>query len=143
VHVSDDLKKGNNFEFTSGTGSMWSVSDFDRNLLKFEPTTVAVEPTQAATYYFTIFDGNRTVYEGYFSSSSNLMLELISSDYEKTITYGPDRGSTGHSFRGAYHVQGNFIEPDTTYTISIALTSIEGKLLDDIPFDQFPLHVAP
>lgn len=143
VHVSDELERGNNFEFSTGTGSAWSLSDFDRNLLKFEPTTVSLEESTPASYYFTMYNAETrlTVYDAFFPSTNNLLIELISSDYEGTSTWGPDRASTIHSTPGAYHVRGNFLDPGT-YTITVVLYSVNGKISDPVPVDQFQLEIT-
>ncbi|HEX7034100.1 MAG TPA: hypothetical protein VF172_13965 [Nitrososphaera sp.] len=143
VHVNGQLDRGDHFEFSTGTGSTWNISEFDRNLLKFEPTTVSLDETTPASYYFTMFntETRQTVYDGFFPSTNNFLIELISNDYNLTETYGPDRASTIHSTPGAYHVRGDFIEPGT-YTITIALYSVNGRLLDPTAIDQFQLEIT-
>lgn len=118
------------------------MSEFDRNLLKFEPTMVALEESTPASYYFTMFniDTQRTVYSNFFPSINNLLIELISSDYNQTDTYGPERGSTIHSTPGAYDVQGNFIDPGV-YRLSVAVTAVDGQPLEQISAEQFELEV--
>jgi plastocyanin len=71
VHVSDELERGNNFEFSTGTGSAWSLSDFNRNLLK-EPTTVSLDESTPASYYFTMYNSETrvTVYDSFFPSTN-------------------------------------------------------------------------
>lgn len=63
VHVSDELTTGNNFEFSTGTGMSWNLSEFNRKLLKFEPTTTMPvgggflpfsTETTSANYYVTM-----------------------------------------------------------------------------------------
>jgi plastocyanin len=142
VHVSDELERGDHFEYSAGTGSTWTLSDFNRNLLKFEPTTLSLDESTPASYYLTMYDNEtgQTVYDDFFPSTNNLLIELISSENNQTNTWGPDRASTVHSTPGAYHVQGNFIEPGT-YTISVVLYSVNGKLVNTLPVDQFQLEV--
>jgi plastocyanin len=142
IHVGDSLTQGNNFEFSDGTG-IWSLSEFDRNLLKFEPTTVALEGDTPASYYFTMYntDTRQTVYNGFFPSTNNFQLELISGDFDQTTTYGPDRAATIHSTAGAFHVQGDFIEPGS-YLVSIAVTAVNGQPLATISGDQFELEIV-
>lgn len=140
IHVSDEVVQGNNFEFSTGTGSTWNLLEFDRNLLKFEPTTVSLEETTPASYYVSIVDNTtkQTVHNGFFPSTNNLLIELISNDSNanQTITYGPDRASTIHSTPGAYHVQGNFVKTGATYAINVVLYSVDGKPLESPPMDQ-------
>lgn len=142
VHISDELETGNNFEFSAGTGVSWNLSEFDRNLLKFEPTTVALDESTPATYNLTITDANtqETVHTGRFPSTNNLLVELIRSD-NATSTWGPDRASTIHSTPGAYHVQGNFTQPGT-YLIDVAVTAVNGQPLQSVSADQFRFEIT-
>jgi plastocyanin len=142
VHVNNAIVNGNNFEFSTGTGSAWSISEFDRNLLKFEPTTVALEQNTPASYYITMFneDTRQTVYNGYFPSTNNFQLELISGNFNQTTTYGPDRASTPRTPSGAFHVQGDFIVPGT-YLVSVAVTAVNGQPLTNVSGDQFQFEI--
>lgn len=141
VHVSDHMETGTNFEFLSGAGKEWDLSTYDRNLLKFEPTTVVPDEGVPASYYVTMYakGTNQVLFQGYFPSGQNLAIELISSDdpEQQTTIYGPDRASTPRTERGAFHVLGNFIEPDTTYVINVVLSSVDGKLADPLVGEQF------
>jgi plastocyanin len=143
VHVGDFFEQGNNFHFSHGTDGIWSLSQFERNLLKFEPTTVALEETTPASYYFTMYntDTSQTVYSGYFPSTNNIQIELISSDYNETSTYGPDRASTIHSNPGAFHVRSNLFEPGS-YLVSVAVTAVNGQPLQAPSADQYELEIA-
>ncbi len=143
VHVNDEIVNGNNFEFSTGTGSVWNMSEYDRNLLKFEPTTVALEQNTPASYYITIFneDTEQTVYNGHFPSTNNFQLELISGEFNQTTTFGPDRASTIRTTAGAFHVQGDFIAPGT-YRISVAVTAVNGQPLTNVSGDQFEFQIA-
>jgi predicted secreted protein/plastocyanin len=142
VHVSEELETGNNFEFSTGTGTRsWNQSEFDRNLLKFEPTTIALDESTPASYYLTIFNtgtGN-TVYSSSFPSTNNLLVELIPGESNRTTTFGPDRASTVHSTPGAYHVQGNFGPGE--YRISVAVTAVNGQPLERVSGDQFQFSI--
>lgn len=155
VHVSDELEAGNNFEFSTGTGMSWNLSEFNRNLLKFEPTTAMPvggflpfsTETASANYHVTMSsqDTNEILINTYFSSGENLLLELIQSTDSNMTTptiWGPDRGSVEHSIRGAYHVEGNLVTPGTTYVINIALTAVDGRLLDPSPVDSFEISIT-
>jgi hypothetical protein len=70
-----------------------------------------------------------------------LLIELISTEYNETSVWGPDRASTIHATPGAYHVRGNFIDPGT-YTITVALYSVDGRISDPVPIDQFQLEIT-
>jgi plastocyanin len=143
IHVGDAQTQGNNFEFSHGTDGIWSLSEFDRNLLKFEPTTVTLKENTPASYYFTMYntETRQTVYSGFFPSTNNFQLELISGDFNQTTTYGPDRAATIRSTAGAFHMQGDFIEPGS-YLVSIAVTAVDGQPLATVSGDQFELEIA-
>ncbi len=83
----------------------------------------------------------RTVYSNFFPSTNNLLIELISSDYDQTDTYGPDRAYTIHSTPGAYHVQDNFIDPGV-YRLGVSVTAVDGQPLEQISADQFEIEVT-
>lgn len=87
VHVSHEIEAGNNFEFSTGTGvNSWNQTEFDRNLLKFEPATVALDESTPATYNLIITNTD-TLHSDSFPSTNNLLVELICSDNE-TIAWG-------------------------------------------------------
>jgi plastocyanin len=153
VHVSDELVTGNNFELTSGAGMSWNVSDFNRSLLKLEPTVplsgVTIWPHMeiAASYNVTVTtnDTGEVIFSEDFPSGQNLLVELIrSGDMNMTSAnvWGPDRGSLTHAVRGAYHVESNLFNPGTTYVIDVALTSIDGRVVDPSPADRFEIHMV-
>lgn len=90
-------------------------------------------------------DTSEVLFEGSFPAGENLLLELIqSSDLNMTTptVWGPDRGSLTHAITGAYHIEGNLFNPGTTYSINVALASVEGRLLDPSPSDSFEISVT-
>lgn len=145
VHVSDHLETGTNFEFSSGAGKEWNLSEHDRNLLKLEPTTITPDEGVPASYYVTLYEVGTTevLFRGYFPSGQNLPIEFIASDdpEQETTVYGPDRASTPRTERGAFHVLGNFIEPDKTYAVNVVLASVDGQIPNMSVGAQFQFSV--
>jgi hypothetical protein len=159
VSVSGTIEKGNNFELTSGTGPVLSLSKNDRTLLNFHPTTVSADETTPMTYNIAISDGNtnQTVFSrSFFALGNDLQLELIAAPANNTNTdtttinattttsattvYGPDFSDP---ITGAYHVQGDFLKPNTDYNIAVEITAIGSQIPENPIGDTFNLRVTP
>jgi hypothetical protein len=158
VSVSGTIEKGNNFELTSGTGPVLSLSKNDRTLLNFHPTTVTADETTPMTYNIAISDGNtnQTVFSrSFFALGNDLQLELIAAPANNTNTnttttnatttttgtttvYGPDFSDP---ITGAYHVQGDFFKPNTDYNIAVEITAIGSQIPENRIRDTFNLRV--
>lgn len=158
VSVSGTIEKGNNFELTSGTGPVLSLSKNDRTLLNFHPTTVTADETTPMTYNIAISDGNtnQTVFSrSFFALGNDLQLELIAAPANNTNTnttttnatttttgtttvYGPDFSDP---ITGAYHVQGEFFKPNTDYNIAAEITAIGSQIPENRIRDTFNLRV--
>lgn len=144
VSVSNAVEQGNNFVLTSGTGSVLSISKNDRTLLNFKPTTVTADETTPITYNITMLrDGsNEKVFSrNFFALGSDLQVELVSVNNTNTTTtvYGPDFSDP---ITGAYHIQGNFLKPDTDYKIIAEITAIGSQILENPISDTFNLRVT-
>jgi plastocyanin len=141
VSVSDALEKGNNFIMASGTGPTLSLSKNDRTLLDFRPTTVTAHETTPLTYNITITgDDNATAFSReFFALGNSLQLELISANTTETSVYGPDFSDP---ITGTYHVQGNFLKPNTNYKISTEITAIGSEKPQNTISDTFVLNVT-
>ena len=144
VTVSEAFEKGHYFVFASGTGQILNISKNDRTLIDFRPLTVSTGSTTPLTYNITIMGGGidnattTTFSRSFFTIGNNdLQLELIPRpDQNKTTVYGPD---VTDPVTGAYHVEGNFMEPGKDYTIRAEITSIgtnepPGRVVDDFAF---------
>jgi hypothetical protein len=66
-------------------------------------------------------------------------LELISANTTETSVYGPDFSDP---ITGAYHVQGNFLKPNTNYKISTEITAIGSEKPQNTISDTFVLNVT-
>ena len=150
VSVSNAVERGNNFELTSGTGPVLSLSKNDRTLLNFHPTTVAADETTLITYNIAISDGsnNQTIFSrSFFTLGNDLQLELIAAPANNTnatttttTVYGPDFSDP---ITGAYHVEGNFLRPNTDYRITAEIASIGSQIPENPITDTFNLSVMP
>lgn len=164
VSVSNAIDQEFNFELRSGTGPTLSLSKNDRTLLDFHPTTVTAEETTPLTYNIDISDGNtnQTVFSRtFFALGNDLQLELIaapvaanntSASIDATSTtnattttpattvYGPDLSDP---ITGAYHVQGDFLKPNTDYNIAVEITAIGSQIPENPIRDTFTLRVIP
>jgi hypothetical protein len=145
ISVSNAVEQGNNFILTSGTGSVLSLSKNDRTLLNFKPTTVTADETTPLTYNITMLgDGsNEKVFStNFFALGGDLQVELVSVNNTNTTTttvYGPDFSDP---ITGAYHIQGNFLKPDTDYKITAEITAVGSQILENRISDTFNLRVT-
>jgi len=143
ISVSSAFEQGHYFVFASGTGQVLNLTEHDRTLIDFRPLTVSTDSTTPLTYNITIMEGGTdnsttTFSRSFFTIGNNdLQLELIlRPDQNKTTVYGPD---ITDPVTGAYHVEGNFMEPGKEYTIRAEITSIgndepPGRVVDDFSF---------
>jgi plastocyanin len=143
ISVSSAFERGHYFVFASGTGQVLNLTEHDRTLIDFRPLTVSTDSTTPLTYNITIMedgtDNATTIFSrSFFTIGENdLQLELIPRpDQNKTTVYGPD---VTDPVTGAYHLEGNFMEPGNEYTIRAEITSIgndepPGRVVDDFAF---------
>ncbi|HEU4446215.1 MAG TPA: hypothetical protein VFR94_16200 [Nitrososphaeraceae archaeon] len=142
VSVNATSEQGNNFVLTSGTGPVLSLAKNDRTLLNFQPNTVTAEETTPVTYNIAISDENtnQTVFSrSFFALGNDLELELIAANNTNmTRVYGPDFSDP---ITGAYHVESNFLKPDTDYRITAEITAIGSQIPQNLIRDTFNLKV--
>jgi hypothetical protein len=143
VSVSGAFEQGHYFTFASGTGPVLNLTKNDRTLIDFRPLTIATDSTTPLTYNITIMEdgvdnSTSTFSKSFFTIGRNdLQVELIPRpDQNTTTVYGPD---VTDPVTGAYHVEGNFMEPGKDYTIRAEITSIganepPGRVVDDFAF---------
>jgi plastocyanin len=135
VSVSNALTRGNNFEFSSGTGPTLNLTKDLRTLIDFTPLTVPLDKSTPITYNVTISkDKTDKVFSKTFTvNGERLPLELIGgSDINETRVYGPDFSSTG-----AYHLQAPFLKGKADYTMSVEIAAINFKQPQNKIADQF------
>ena len=142
VSVNAASEQGNNFVLTSGTGPVLSLAKNDRTLLNFQPKTVTAEETTPVTYNIAISDEdtNQTEFSrSFFALGNDLELELIAANNTNTTrVYGPDFSDP---ITGAYHVESNFLKPNTDYRITAEITAIGSQIPENPIRDTFNLRV--
>jgi plastocyanin len=138
VSVADATERGNNFELTSGTGPELNLAQHSRVLLNFEPLTVPLDRTTPLTYNVTMTNSTGTVFsETFVTSGESLPLELISSNTNETISYGPDFSSTG-----TYHVEGPILAGNQEYTIAVEISAINFRPPENPIRDEFSFRTT-
>jgi plastocyanin len=141
ITVSDAIERGNNFVMASGTGPSLDLTKNDRTLLDFRPISVTAHETTPLTYNVTITgNDNSTVFSReFFALGNNLQLELISANNSGATVYGPDFSDP---ITGTYHVQGNFLKPNTEYKIFAEITAVGSERPANTISDTFGLKVT-
>jgi hypothetical protein len=56
-----------------------------------------------------------------------------------TTVYGPD---ISDPITGAYHLQGNFLKPNSNYKIASEITAIGSQILENRTSDTFNLRIT-
>jgi len=129
VSASDAFFTGEGFKIDIGSGGAWDITTHPRVLLDIEPQTIPLDKTTPITYNVTINEGqdkNKKLFSGLFTTAGqSLPLELIPSEGNETISYGPDFSSTG-----AYHIQSDF-KKGSSYPISIEIISVNSKPVEN------------
>ena len=138
VSVSDATERGPNFEMTSGAGPELNLAQHSRVLLNFEPLTVPLDRTTPLNYNVTMTNNTGIVFsETFVTAGESLPLELVSSNTNETITYGPDFSSTG-----TYHVEGPILADNQEYTIAVEISAINARPPDNPIRDEFTLRTV-
>jgi plastocyanin len=138
VSVSDSFERQNNFELTSGAGPVLNLTQDSRVLLNFKPLTVPLDRTTPLNYNVTMMNNTGTVFsETFVTSGESLPLELVSSNSNETTSYGPDFSSTG-----TYHVEGPLLKGNTEYRITVEITAINARPLENSIRDEFTLRTV-
>ena len=129
ISASDAFFTGEGFKIDIGSGGAWDITTHPRVLLDIEPQTIPLDKTTPITYNVTINEGqdnNKKLFSGLFTTAGqSLPLELIPSEGNETISYGPDFSSTG-----AYHIQSDF-KKGSSYPISIEIISVNSKPVEN------------
>lgn len=139
VSVADAYERGHFFQMSSGVGSILNLTQDSRTLLDFEPLTIPLDSTTPLAYNVTIIkNSNDTAFsKTYVTAGQSLPLELIQSEGNETITYGPDFSSTG-----TYHVEAPFLNDEATYTIVVELIAIDSQPPEAPIIDEFSLRTV-
>lgn len=151
VGVNSQTVQGNNFEFASGTGQTFNLTNDRSVLLSIRPISINVDDTTPLTYNISIFkkpteaeNENKVKEEkvfsrSFFSLGNNLYIELIPNYDNRTAVYGPDFSDP---ITGAYHIEGNFVRGGADYRILTELTAIGTEIPESRILDAFNLTMV-
>lgn len=144
VYASDSNKQGKNFKLTTGTNMAfednalydWSfnTTEIDRILFNIEPISVNTDKKTPVTYNIDIYNNElKEIFsKSFFVRGNDFQFELLSSDLDKPLVYGPDFSDP---IIGAYHIRDNF--PDGTYILKVEITGIGSNLTQTNISDEF------
>ncbi|MDW0149908.1 MAG: hypothetical protein QOK89_05960 [Nitrososphaeraceae archaeon] len=145
VYASDSNKQGKNFKLTTGTNMGfednspydWSfnTTEIDRILFNIEPLSVNTDKKTPITYNIDIYNNElkKEIFsKSFFARGNDLQFELLSSDLDEPLVYGPDFSDP---VIGAYHIRDNF--PDGTYILKVEMTGIGSNLTQTNISDEF------
>ena len=140
IKVNDKVERNGDFEITSGTGSVLNLTDQDRVLLDFKPTSFIQSMENSIPYTVTIFrDKTNEVFSDVLNVTGNeLQLDLVPTNYPTRIV-GPD---FINPTTGAYHIEGRFLTVNGDYTIKVQIASIDNKPLQKPIQGQYDLRIA-
>ena len=115
----------------------WSfnTTEIDRILFDIEPLSVNTDKKTPITYNIDIYNNDlkKEIFsKSFFARGNDFQFELLSSDLDQTLVYGPDLSDP---IIGAYHIRDNF--PDGTYTLKVEITSIGSNLTHTNISDEF------
>jgi len=147
VYVSDSTKQGKNFKLSTGarmgeldTASqnndwVFNTTDTDRILFNIHPTSIKADKNTTMTYNIQIYNSqlNKEVFsQTFFVKGNDLQFELLASDLDEPLVYGPDFDGT---ITGAYHIREKF--PNGDYILMIEITAIGSDLTHTKIVDVF------
>ncbi len=147
VYVSDSTKQGKNFKLSTGTRMgdldtaslnndwVFNTTDTDRILFNIQPTSIKTDTNTTMTYNIQIHNSqlNKEVLsQTFFVKGNDLQFELLASDLDKPLVYGPDFSDP---VTGAYHIRENF--PNGDYILMVEITAIGPDLIHTKTVDVF------
>lgn len=147
VYVSDSTKQGKNFKLSTGTRMgeldtasqnndwVFNTTDIDRILFHIQPTSIKAGKNTTMTYNIQIYNSQlneEVLSQTFFVKGNDLQLELLASDLDKPLVYGPDFSDP---ISGAYHIRENF--PNGDYILMVEITAIGPDLINTKTVDVF------
>jgi plastocyanin len=147
VYVSDSTKQGKNFKLSTGTrmgeldtssqNNDWffNTTDTNRILFNIHPISIKADTNTTITYNIQIYNSqlNREVLSHtFFVKGNDLQFELLSSDLDEPLVYGPDFSDP---ITGAYHIREKF--PNGDYILMVEITAIGPNLTQTKIVDVF------
>ena len=147
AYVSDSTKQGKNFKLSTGTrmGELdtasqkndwfFNTTDTDRILFDIQPTSIKADMNTTITYNIQIHNSqlNKEVLsQTFFVKGNNLQFELLASDLDESLVYGPDFSDP---ITGTYHIREKFQNGD--YILMVEITAIGPNLTQTKIVDVF------
>lgn len=145
VYVSDSNKQGKNFKLSTGSSMeiddnsqydwIFNITKIDRILFNIQPTSIKTDKNTPITYNINIYNNElkkEILSQSFFAKGNDLQLELVASDLNIPLVYGPD---FSEPIIGSYHVRNNF--PDGEYILKVELTGIGSNLTQTKILDEF------
>jgi len=147
AYVSDSTKQGKNFKLSTGTRMgepdtasqkndwFFNTTDTDRILFDIQPTSINADMNTTITYNIQIHNSqlNKEVLsQTFFVKGNNLQFELLASDLDESLVYGPDFSDP---ITGTYHIRENFQNGD--YILMVEITAIGPNLTQTKIVDMF------
>ena len=147
VYVSDSTKQGKNFKLSTGTrmgeldttsqNNDWffNITDTDRILFNLHPTSIKTDKNTNITYNIQIYNSQlnkKVLSQTFFVKGSDLQFELLTSDLDESLVYGPDFSDP---ITGAYHIREKF--PNGDYILIVDITAIGPNLTQTKLVDVF------
>lgn len=143
VTVSNAVARGHNFEFRSGTGSTFDLTQYDRTVLDFKPITFTPQQTTPVTYNVSLLAPNtqeEVFSESFFVLDNDLQVELVNNaTMNRTQVYGPD---VTDPITGTYHVSGNLFQTSGEYTIRVEAIAIGNTPPPERIADEFKIQAT-
>ena len=145
VYVSDSNKQGKNFKLSTGSSIelgdnsqydwIFNITKIDRILFNIQPTSIQTDKNTPMTYNINLYNNElkkEILSQSFFAKGNDLQLELVASDLNIPLVYGPD---FSEPIIGSYHVRNNF--PDGEYILKVELTGIGSNLTQTKILDEF------
>ena len=144
VYVSDSNKQGKNFKLSTGTSMgqdtsqndwLFNTTEIDRILFNIQPTSLQADKNTPITYNLSLYNNQlkKEVFsQSFFTKGNDLQLELLASDLDELLVYGPDFNDP---IIGTYHIRDNF--PSGDYILKVEITGIGSNLTSTKVIDEF------
>ena len=144
VYVSDSNKQGKNFKLSTGTNMgqdtsqndwLFNITEIDRILFNIQPTSLQADKYAPITYNLSLYNNQlkKEVFsQSFFTKGNDLQLELLASDLDELLVYGPDFNDP---IIGTYHIRDNF--PSGDYILKVEITGIGSNLTSTKVIDEF------
>ena len=114
---------------------LFNTTEIDRILFNIQPTSLQADKNTSITYNLSIYNNQlkKEVFsQSFFAKGNDLQFELLSSDLDEPLVYGPDFNDP---IIGTYHIRDNF--PYGDYILKVEITGIGLNLTSTKIIDEF------